>query len=103
MVSARLAGLSIPALLLLTIPADTNLCERSIYVEGDNVWFVSTGTKQFTRIRSRPVYVLIMTSARVAGLSMPALLLVMIPADKNLCEDSIVQRKRILITLLDRY
>ena len=39
-----------------------------------------------TRIQSRPVYVLIMASARVAGLSMPTLLLMMIPADTNLCE-----------------
>ena len=44
MTSARVAGLSMPALLLVMIPADTNLCEGSIYVEGDNVWFVSTGT-----------------------------------------------------------
>ena len=44
MTSARVAGLSMPALLLVMIPADPNLCEGLIYVGDDNLWFVSTGT-----------------------------------------------------------
>ena len=76
-----------PALLLVMIPADTNICEALLY--GDRQYMLGALEEilWLTRILSLPVYVLIMASARVAGL--PAILLVMIPADTNLCEGSI--------------
>ncbi len=76
-------------LLPVMIPVDTNLCEALLYDDGWYMLGVLAVLLWLTRIPSLPVHVLIMASARVAGLSMPALLLVMVPADTNLCEGSI--------------
>ena len=49
MASARVAGL--PAILLVMIPADTNICEGSIYIDDSYVWFVSAGMSVMTCLR----------------------------------------------------